>query len=130
MRINFGDSQDNIELDKPIKIYQLRKLIQEKKNIPIQEIHIIKADQIYYQNHEIIDNSQSLTIRQIKNRCPVCQQKSATIVGNCRYCQLNYCSAHRLPESHLCPNMEDCKRQSFEKNSHTVLSGKCVALKI
>ena len=114
----------------PKSIYEVRKIIQDRKNIPLADIHIVKAENIYYQNKDIVDNSIVLTIRQVKNRCPACFQKAAAIVGNCRYCQLNYCSAHRLPESHLCPHLDICKRQSFDKNSHTVLSGKCVALKI
>lgn len=133
MRILYGDSVDNIEIDRPTTIYEIRKLIQDLKNIPMAEIHIIKTEldeDIFYMNKDVVDNSRVLRVRRIKNRCPMCFQKSATIIGNCRYCLLNYCSVHRLPESHLCPHLADCKRQSFEKNSHTVLSGKCIAPKI
>ena len=130
MFIQLGNELENLDVSDRISIYELKRLIQDKKNIPIAEIHILKAEGLYYQNMEVIDGNSRVTIKQIKNRCPVCQTKAAAIIGNCKFCCLNYCAGHRLPETHTCPNLKDCKKQSFEKNSQLVMSQKCVALKI
>lgn len=129
MRIIFGNSTDNIEIA-TITIYELKKLIQEKKNIPIDEIHIVKYDNVYYQNKDLVENHITLTMKQVKNRCNLCFSKAAAIIGHCKFCRLNYCASHRLPETHTCPHMADCKKQSFMENSNRVLSQKCVAVKI
>jgi len=52
------------------------------------------------------------------------------IVGDCKYCQKKYCSLHRLAESHVCPNLEWCRTESFEKNTSKLMKEKCVADKI
>jgi len=130
MRIVLGDCQDNIELEKSVSIYDVKKLIVDRKNIPLDEIHILKYDNIYYQNKDLVDNNSVLQVKKMKNRCPICIGKSATIIGYCKFCCLNYCASHRLPETHQCPNMADCKKQSFAENSQRVMSQKCVALKI
>jgi len=67
-----------------------------------------------------------------KNRCTVsgCTDRVAKIVGGCRYCEHDYCSRHRLPESHSCNNIQGCRQRSYEKNSHKLLGEKCVADKV
>jgi len=37
-----------------------------------------------------------------------CKLKTAMIVGFCRYCNIDYCLKHRLPEAHYCHNQETC----------------------
>jgi ubiquitin len=84
-------------------------------------------------------------------RCALdgCSDKIAKIVGQCRYafsasssfsstfcltvpryCSTGFCSKHRLPESHLCPNLEHCRQSAFQTNANKVLNGKCVANKV
>ena len=115
-----------------IKIYSLKKLISEKKKINIDEIHILKVDSGLecYDNNDFISCDMTLHIKIIKNRCSVCLKKSATIVGDCQYCLCKYCLNHRLPEVHKCPEMDSCRKESFDKNYNTVISQKCVATMI
>lgn len=50
-----------------------------------------------------------------------CNQKTVLIIGNCKYCKNKFCGQHRLPESHECVHMLNCKQRSFEINKASVL---------
>lgn len=133
MIIKHDNSVENIDWqDTTIKVYDLKKLIVEKKNIPIDEIHILKNTEgnECYDNNACLTNDCTVNLKIVKNRCPICLKKSATIVGDCKYCLCKYCPSHRLPEVHKCPGMSVCKKESFDKNHNTVMSQKCVAAKI
>ncbi|KAG1020290.1 hypothetical protein G6F26_009415 [Rhizopus arrhizus] len=67
-----------------------------------------------------------------KTRCAFqsCSEKPVKIIGNCRYCQSNFCVRHRLPEDHLCENLTNCKQAAYERNSMKLLSERCVASKV
>ena len=59
-----------------------------------------------------------------------CQDRPAKIVGDCRYCGGRYCTVHRLPEAHMCDQIDHCRQQSISKNADRLMSGKCVADKM
>ena len=67
-----------------------------------------------------------------KPRCTFseCKRKCALFIGNCSYCKSKYCDIHRLPEIHLCSNMQDCKDIHFQRNQDKLLAEKCVAPKV
>ncbi len=48
-------------------------------------------------------------------KCELCTGK-AVLSGNCRFCEKQYCSLHRLPESHQCSKLSLCKEQAYERN--------------
>ncbi len=85
------------------------------------------------------DNSSSQTNssapavpKKMGNKCFIdqCLDRVAKIVGDCRYCSHAYCGKHRLPESHACEKISNCRQESYEKNSNKLLNGKCVADKL
>ena len=47
--------------------------------------------------------------------CQLCKSDVA-IIYNCNYCKQRFCSEHRLPEKHLCPNMPS-KKNWRKRNS-------------
>jgi predicted nucleic acid binding AN1-type Zn finger protein len=59
-----------------------------------------------------------------------CKKRGVVIVGDCRFCTKNYCSNHRLPETHCCAQLASCKSQHFESNKEKLLKEKCVAPKV
>lgn len=59
-----------------------------------------------------------------------CLERYAKFIGDCHYCSAKFCSRHRLPELHLCSNLQTCKKQSFESNQSKVMQGKCIASKL
>lgn len=70
--------------------------------------------------------------KKMGNKCFIdqCLDRVAKIVGDCRYCSHAYCGKHRLPESHACEKISNCRQESYEKNSNKLLNGKCVADKL
>jgi predicted nucleic acid binding AN1-type Zn finger protein len=46
------------------------------------------------------------------------------------YCASAFCAKHRLPESHVCPEIEKCRQSAFQTNASKVLNSKCVASKV
>ena len=51
-----------------------------------------------------------------------CTSKIAIIIGYCKYCNKNFCGAHRLPETHgPCVHLDKCKQMSFDSNKEKLL---------
>ena len=67
-----------------------------------------------------------------KKRCCFegCRNKTAPFIGHCNYCEQKYCAIHRLPESHACIHIKECRDISFKKNENKLLAEKCVAAKV
>lgn len=58
-------------------------------------------------------------IKKKKSHCKFgdCTQKFSIAVGHCKWCNKNFCLTHRHPESHTCPNLQDCKNAAIQKNT-------------
>tara|TARA_B100001094_G_C17855399_1_gene634753 strand:+ start:69 stop:389 length:321 start_codon:yes stop_codon:yes gene_type:complete len=53
-----------------------------------------------------------------KPKCNVegCKGRIVALVGHCKWCNLDFCQEHRIPEAHMCIKIDDCKKDSFDKN--------------
>ncbi|CCE28241.1 hypothetical protein E4U22_004474 [Claviceps purpurea] len=54
-----------------------------------------------------------------KIRCSLkeCREPAQRIIGDCGFCSGQFCGKHRLLEDHKCSGLEDCKKQSHERNA-------------
>jgi len=54
-----------------------------------------------------------------KVRCTFkdCKEVAQRIVGDCGFCNGRFCGKHRLLEDHKCTGLEDCKKESHERNA-------------
>ncbi|KAI9205660.1 uncharacterized protein BJ171DRAFT_408729, partial [Polychytrium aggregatum] len=59
-----------------------------------------------------------------------CTDRAVKIVGDCRYCASKFCSRHRLPEAHACPNIQSCRQDATARLSDRLMGEKCVASKV
>ena len=59
-----------------------------------------------------------------------CNKNQSIIVGMCKWCNLCYCSTHRLPESHLCSHLNKCKEVSFNNNEKKLNQQKTISNKV
>ncbi len=66
----------------------------------------------------------------IQNRCATCYKRAAPLIGDCSFCLSKFCAMHRLPESHTCACMNQCKQQQYDANRDTLMRNKCVASQI
>jgi hypothetical protein len=66
-----------------------------------------------------------------KIRCSykTCKDAAQRIVGDCGFCQGHFCGKHRLLEDHKCEGLEDCKKESHERNAERLNSERTVAIK-
>ncbi|PQE19155.1 an1-type zinc finger protein [Rutstroemia sp. NJR-2017a BBW] len=46
-----------------------------------------------------------------------CKDKALPIVGDCGFCNKNFCGKHRLLEDHKCDGLESCRKESHERNA-------------
>jgi predicted nucleic acid binding AN1-type Zn finger protein len=59
-----------------------------------------------------------------------CKKKCVLLIGDCKFCEKHYCPMHRLPEKHMCANLEKCKLCSFEKNKKKIIEEKLEDIRI
>lgn len=66
-----------------------------------------------------------------KIRCSFKQCKDAAqrIVGDCGFCDGHFCGKHRLLEDHMCNGLEDCKKESHERNKERLEAERTVAIR-
>lgn len=66
-----------------------------------------------------------------KIRCSFkdCKDAAQRIVGDCGFCGGHHCSKHRMLEDHKCEGLEDCKKESHERNANKLNSERTVAIK-
>ncbi|KAL6922009.1 hypothetical protein FSHL1_005977 [Fusarium sambucinum] len=72
--------------------------------------------------------------KRIRCTAATCREPAQRIVGDCTFCQGHFCGKHRLLEDHKCTGLEDCKKQSYERNAvqleserTQVIRGVCVS---
>ena len=59
-----------------------------------------------------------------------CNKKQNIIIGNCKWCNLYFCNTHRLPESHFCTKLNDCKNNAYNINQDKLLKEKTICQKV
>ncbi len=66
-----------------------------------------------------------------KIRCSfkACRDPAQRIVGDCGFCAGHFCAKHRLLEDHRCEGLEDCKKESHERNADKLNSERTVAIR-
>lgn len=58
-----------------------------------------------------------------------CKDAAQRIVGDCGFCNGHFCGKHRLLEDHKCEGLEDCKKESHERNAIKLNSERTMAIK-
>ncbi|MCJ1331681.1 hypothetical protein MMC10_008372 [Thelotrema lepadinum] len=46
-----------------------------------------------------------------------CKEVAQRIVGDCDFCKGHFCGKHRMLEDHKCEGLEDCRKESHERNA-------------
>ncbi|RPB12245.1 ubiquitin-domain-containing protein [Morchella conica CCBAS932] len=59
-----------------------------------------------------------------------CTNAAQRIVGDCTFCDGHYCGRHRLLEDHKCTGLEDCKKESHDRNAMKLNSERTVVGKV
>lgn len=67
--------------------------------------------------------------KKIKCTFKDCKDGAQRIVGDCSFCQGHFCGKHRMLEDHKCSGLEDCKKESHDRNADTLNTQRTVAVK-
>ncbi|OCK81318.1 AN1-type zinc finger protein [Lepidopterella palustris CBS 459.81] len=137
---------DTIPLSIPpnTSISTLRSLLALRTNLPSSELRLVfagkhlSASESTLADYSIVRDSTlhlALPIRggmpPKKIRCSFknCRDAAQRIVGDCGFCEGHFCGKHRLLEDHKCEGLEDCKKESHERNADKLNSERTVAIK-
>jgi ubiquitin C len=130
------DASDSIDTIKKKLLEEEAEYAASIKNLRLVHNDVILEDHTKSLSECGIANDSVIYIKTvastIPNKCAFegCVKKIAVIVGDCKFCQKKFCTQHRLPESHSCPNIQACRQQSFDKNKEKLLREKCVGVKV
>lgn len=58
-----------------------------------------------------------------------CKEPAQRIVGDCSFCNGHFCGRHRMLEDHKCTGLEDCKKESHERNADKLNSERTLVVK-
>lgn len=67
--------------------------------------------------------------KRIRCSFKTCKDAAQRIVGDCGFCDGHFCGKHRLLEDHKCEGLEDCKKESHERNAERLNSERTVAIR-
>lgn len=134
----FGGKVVILEVDpKTSTVADLKQGVLEKEGIAVDRHQLMflgkyVPDTAILADLQVGQGSSLDSVLAVKNKCfvPACTDRPAKIIGDCKYCKHNFCSKHRLPESHQCDNLTSCRQASYEKNSSKLMGEKCVADKV
>jgi hypothetical protein len=126
------DSKVEYKIENIFNVYQLKEYLSEKLGKDLSNIFIYSTEESKTPLQNLInyEDESYLYSKITKNRCATCQGVATFGIGDCVYCKCNYCNIHRLPETHKCPKLESCRKQSFDMNFKQVISQKCVISQI
>ncbi|KAF2196184.1 AN1-type zinc finger protein [Delitschia confertaspora ATCC 74209] len=133
----------DVPTDTPVST--LRALIALRLNVPsIDHLRIVFAGkQLDSLNRTIADYSVvkestlhlyiplrgGMPPKKIRCSFKECKDAAQRIVGDCGFCSGHFCGKHRLLEDHKCEGLEDCKKESHERNADKLNSERTVAIK-
>ncbi|KAG4423814.1 hypothetical protein IFR04_003110 [Cadophora malorum] len=112
-------------------IYNLTTLLSVRTSLPESDLRLVYAGKHLSSSSTLADYNinREATLHLAmplrggmppkKIRCTYkdCKQGAQRVIGDCGFCNGHYCGTHRLLEDHKCDGLEDCKKESHDRNA-------------
>ncbi|KAF2623401.1 hypothetical protein BU25DRAFT_414407 [Macroventuria anomochaeta] len=140
-----GDSTIPLSIPTSTSISTLRSLLALRTNLPepadlrlvyagkhLSSVTTTLADYAIAPNatlHMALPLRGGMPPKKIRCSHKDCKDAAQRIVGDCGFCNGHFCGKHRLLEDHKCEGLEDCKKESHERNANKLNSERTMAIK-
>jgi len=140
---NFVGETFPLTVPEDLSILNLTTLLSIRTSLPESEIRIVYAGKHLSSTRSLADYNihRDSTIHLAsslrggmppkKIRCTFkdCKEGAQRIIGDCGFCKGHYCGKHRLLEDHRCDGLEDCKKESHDRNAAQLNSERTQVIK-
>ncbi|KAN0112678.1 putative polyubiquitin [Hyaloscypha variabilis] len=114
-----------------LSIRNLRTLLSLRTSLPEEDLRLVYAGKhlspsstlaesnIYREStlHLAVPLRGGMPPKKIRCTYKDCKEGAQRIIGDCGFCNGHFCGKHRLLEDHKCDGLEDCKKESHDRNA-------------
>ncbi|KAH8671108.1 AN1-type zinc finger protein [Xylariales sp. PMI_506] len=68
--------------------------------------------------------------KKIRCKAEDCKDAVQRMFGDCGFCKNQFCSKHRLPEDHMCSGLDDCRKESHDRNAAQLNAERTQVIKV